>query len=220
MAVHHYTWLSITTHHYPSLHIAIHHCTSLSITKHHYPSLHITVHYYTSLSITTHHCPSLHITIHHYTLLSITKHHCPSLHITVDYGIASEDHCDQEPLWLCCFLGVHIRLSTRCKIKFTLRWTSVCKLFFSKITQPFSQKSHECALKLTDLWSTSLLLDLIYKFELIGTSLLALAKSIYYTVNWTTSQSKCTWDIDGHIQMRHFEILRYVTILTYINKFK
>ena len=29
-------------------------------------------------------------------------------------------YCDQEPLWLCHFLGVHIRLSTRCKIKFTL----------------------------------------------------------------------------------------------------
>ena len=35
--------------------------------------------------------------------------------------------CDQQPLWLlnvieddCYFLGVHIRLSTRCKIKFTL----------------------------------------------------------------------------------------------------
>ena len=79
----------------------------------------------------------------------------------------------------CYFLGVHIRLSTRCKIKFTLRWTSVCKLFFSKITQPFPQKSHECALKLTDLWNTSLLFDLNYKFELIGTSLLALVIYIY-----------------------------------------
>ena len=29
-------------------------------------------------------------------------------------------YCDQEPLWPCYFLGVHIRLSTRCKIKFTL----------------------------------------------------------------------------------------------------
>ena len=29
-------------------------------------------------------------------------------------------YCDQEPLWLCYFLGVHIRLSTRRKIKFTL----------------------------------------------------------------------------------------------------
>ena len=29
-------------------------------------------------------------------------------------------YCDQKPLWLCHFLGVHIRLSTRCKIKFTL----------------------------------------------------------------------------------------------------
>ena len=33
-------------------------------------------------------------------------------------------------------------------------WT-VCKLFFFKLTLPFSQKSHECALKLTDLWMTS-----------------------------------------------------------------
>ena len=37
-----------------------------------------------------------------------------------------------------------------------------------------------CALKLTELWNTSLLFDLNYKFELIGASLLALAKSIYY----------------------------------------
>ena len=75
------------------------------------------------------------------------------------------------------FWGVHIRLSTRCKIKFTLRWTSVCKLFFSKITQPFPQKSHECALKLTELWNTSLLMNLNYNL-LMGASLLALAKSI------------------------------------------
>ena len=79
----------------------------------------------------------------------------------------------------CYFLGVHIRLSTRCTIKLTLRCT-VCKLFFPKITSPFPQKSHECALKLTDLWNTSLLFDLNHKFELIGASLLALAKSIYY----------------------------------------
>ena len=53
-------------------------------------------------------------------------------------------YCDQEPLWLlnviedvCYFLGVHIfKLSTR------------CKMFHSKITYPFPQKSHECALKL------------------------------------------------------------------------
>ena len=64
------------------------------------------------------------------------------------------------------FLGVHTRLSSRCKINFT---------------QPFRQKSHECDLKLTDLWNTSLqLFDLNYKFELVGASLLALAKSIYY----------------------------------------
>ena len=69
-------------------------------------------------------------------------------------------YCDQEPLWLlnviedvCYFLGVHIfRLSTR------------FKMFHSKITYPFPQKSHECALKLTDLWITSLLFNLKYKF--------------------------------------------------------
>ena len=60
-----------------------------------------------------------------------------------------------------------------------LAWT-VSKLFFSKITLPFPQKSLECAQKLTDLWNTSLLFDLNDKFELIGASLLALAKSIYY----------------------------------------
>ena len=37
-------------------------------------------------------------------------------------------------------------------------------MFHSKITWPFPQKSHECALKLTDLWITSLLFDLNYKF--------------------------------------------------------
>ena len=69
---------------------------------------------------------------------------------------------DQEPLWLlnviegvCYFLGVHtciFRLSTR------------CKMFHSQITYPSPQKSHECALKLTDLWITSLLFDIKYKF--------------------------------------------------------
>ena len=33
-------------------------------------------------------------------------------------------------------------------------------MFHSKITLPFPQKSHEFALKLTDLWITSLLFDL------------------------------------------------------------
>ena len=38
-----------------------------------------------------------------------------------------------------------------------------------------------CALKLTELWNTSLLFDLNYKY-IMGASLLALAKSIYYVV--------------------------------------
>ena len=36
-------------------------------------------------------------------------------------------------------------------------------MFRSKITYPFPEKSHECALKLTDLWITSVLFDLNYK---------------------------------------------------------
>ena len=75
-----------------------------------------------------------------------------------------------------------------------IAWT-VCKLFFSKITQPFRQKSHECALKLTDLWKTSLqLFDLNYKFELVGASLLALAKSIHqinYCLSGKVWREKC-----------------------------
>ena len=52
----------------------------------------------------------------------------------------------------------------------------VLKMFHSKITYRFPQKSHECALKLTDLWITSLL----FVNLLMGASLLALVKSIYY----------------------------------------
>ena len=65
------------------------------------------------------------------------------------------------------FLGVHIfRLSTR------------CKMFHSKITSPFPQKSHECALKLTicGLQVHCLIQNINL---LMGASLLALAKSIY-----------------------------------------
>ena len=40
-----------------------------------------------------------------------------------------------------------------------------------------------CALKLSELWNTSLLFDLNYKY-INGASLLALAKSIYYLVLW------------------------------------
>ena len=50
---------------------------------------------------------------------------------------------------------VYTRLSARCKIWFTL------ELLFANY---FPQKSHECALKLTELWNTSLLFDLDYKF--------------------------------------------------------
>ena len=55
-------------------------------------------------------------------------------------------YCDQEPLWLLNVIE------------------DVCYSIHSKITYPFPQKSHECALKLTDLWITSLLFDLKYKF--------------------------------------------------------
>ena len=38
------------------------------------------------------------------------------------------------------------------------------QIIFCKITCPFPEKSHECALKWTELWNTSLLFDLNYKF--------------------------------------------------------
>ena len=76
------------------------------------------------------------------------------------------------------FLGVHMRLSTRCKILFTL---GPFANYFSLKSLSLSLKSHMnvlCALKLTELWNTSLLFDLNYKY-IMGASLLALAKSIY-----------------------------------------
>ena len=55
-------------------------------------------------------------------------------------------YCDQEPLWLlnvieddCYFLGVHIRLSTRCKIWFTL---GLFANYFSLKSLILSLKSH------------------------------------------------------------------------------
>ena len=44
-----------------------------------------------------------------------------------------------------------------------LSW-AVYKLFFSKNPLAFPSKSHERALKLTELWNTSLLFDLNYEF--------------------------------------------------------
>ena len=52
--------------------------------------------------------------------------------------------------------------------------------------------SHECALKLTDLWNISLqLFDLNYKFEVVGASLWALAKSIYYPAFKMSNHLSC-----------------------------
>ena len=72
---------------------------------------------------------------------------------------------DQEPLWLlnvieddCYFLGVHIRLLTPCKICFTLQ------LLFSKIAQPFPQKSHERCPKVNLFVDYKFLFDLNYRF--------------------------------------------------------
>ena len=62
------------------------------------------------------------------------------------------------------FLGVHVRLSTRCKIWFTL---GLFANYFSLKSLSLSLKSHMnvlCALKLTELWNTSLLFDLNHKF--------------------------------------------------------
>ena len=75
-----------------------------------------------------------------------------------------------------------MRLSSRCKILFTL---GLFANYFSLKSLSLSLKSQMnvlCALKLTEkLWNTSLLFDSNYKLNiLMGASLLALAKSIYY----------------------------------------
>ena len=78
----------------------------------------------------------------------------------------------------CYFLGVHMKLSTLCKTLFTLR---LFANYFSLKPLSLSLKSHInvlCALKLTELWNTSLLFDLNYKY-IKGVSLLAVAKSVY-----------------------------------------
>ena len=59
--------------------------------------------------------------------------------------------CDRR--WL-LFLGVHMRLSSRCNIWFT----------FGLFVNYLSPKSHECALKLTELWNTSIFFYLNYDF--------------------------------------------------------
>ena len=64
----------------------------------------------------------------------------------------------------CYFLGVYMRLSTRCKILFTL---GVFANYFSLKSLSVSLKNHMnvlCALKLPELWNTSLLFDLNYKY--------------------------------------------------------
>ena len=94
-------------------------------------------------------------------------------------------YCGQEPLWLlnvtedvCYFLGVHTCISTR------------CKMFHSKITYPFPQKSHECALKLTDLWITSLLFrgkrEPIFNYILSSVVL-----SIWRLIKYIPARSRC-----------------------------
>ena len=78
----------------------------------------------------------------------------------------------------CYFLSVHMRLSTRRKILFTL---GLFANYFSLKSLSLSLKSHMnvlCALKLPELWNTSLLFDLNLNI-LMEASLLALAKSIY-----------------------------------------
>ena len=71
-----------------------------------------------------------------------------------------------------------MKLSTLCKTLFTLR---LFANYFSLKPLSLSLKSHInvlCALKLTELWNTSLLFDLNYKY-IKGASLLAVAKSEY-----------------------------------------
>ena len=79
-------------------------------------------------------------------------------------------YCDQEPLNVKCdgrWLPVFGCTSTAINSMKDLvhSWT-VGKLLFlvSNHLTLIPQKSHECALKWTDLWNTSVLFDLNYKF--------------------------------------------------------
>ena len=56
------------------------------------------------------------------------------------------------------FLGVHIRLLTRCEICFTLQ------LLFSKLAEPFLQTSHERCPRVNLFVDYKFLFDLSYKF--------------------------------------------------------
>ena len=109
----------------------------------------------------------------------------------------------EEPLWIlnvieddCCFLGVYIWGSTRCNILFTL---GLFPNYFSLKSLSLSLKSHMnvlCALKLNELWNTSLLFDLNYKY-IMGASLLALAKSIYYFLQTPINRINFVWTLDS-----------------------
>ena len=63
-------------------------------------------------------------------------------------------YCDQETLRLLNVIenDSYIWVYTRSDIRLSTR----CKMFHSRITSPLPQKPHECDLKLTDLWITSL----------------------------------------------------------------
>ena len=72
---------------------------------------------------------------------------------------------------------------------------------------------------MTDLWNTSLqLFDLNYKFELVGTSLLALAKSICYTFVWRqayfpeTSASELNPNETGWAQVEDLLVPAFMTL--------
>ena len=78
----------------------------------------------------------------------------------------------------CYFFGCTYKRLSTCKILFTL---GLFANYFSLKSLSLSLKSHMnvlCTLKVTELWNTSLLFDLNYKY-IMGASLLALAKSIY-----------------------------------------
>ena len=90
------------------------------------------------------------------------------------------------------FFGGHIRLSTRCKIWFTL---GLFANYFPLKSLSLSLKSHECALKLTDLWHTSLLFDLNYSGAATRAKRAWHILDINVVINWHLSKQGIRWRV-------------------------
>ena len=80
-------------------------------------------------------------------------------------------------------LGVQMRLLTRCKILEVASFLHCLQIIFSlKSHSPTLKRHMHGSPQLTDLWITSLLFDLNYKYIFTRATLFALVKSVYHTM--------------------------------------